>query len=123
MNLHEHRPLANQILEELVNRGKRHRDWPDAQAEARIEDELRARGKNFLDAWERVIAKTREGTGGRIYSDLDGARTEGLALMYFPTDRRPDDFDERRFVAPTSMRDVEPNTHIWLRYSQLDERY
>jgi hypothetical protein len=123
MHLHEHRPLANQILEELVTRGKRHRDWPDAQAEARIEEELRARGKNFLDAWERVIAKTHEGTGSRTYSDLDGARNEGKALMYFPTDRRPDDFDERRFVAPTSMRDVEPNTHIWLRYSQLDERY
>ncbi len=43
--------------------------------------------------------------------------------MYFPTDPRPDDSDERRFVAPTSMRDVEPSTHIWLRFAQLDERH
>jgi hypothetical protein len=123
MRLHEHRALANAILEELVNRGKRHRGWPDVEAEARMEDELRARGKKFLDAWERVISKTREGSGERTYSDLDRAKTEGKALMYFPTAPRPDDFDERRFVAPTSMRDVEPSTHVWLRFTQLDERH
>ncbi len=123
MRLHEHRALANKILEELVTRGKNHRDWPDAQAEGRMEDELRARGKKFLDAWERVITKTREGSGERTYSDLDRSKAEGKALMYFPTDPRPDDFDERRFVAPTSMRDVEPSTHIWLRFTQLDERH
>ncbi len=123
MRLHEHRALANQILEELVTRGKNHREWQDAAAEGRIEDELRARGKKFLDAWERVITKTREGSGERTYSDLDRAKTEGKALMYFPTDPRPDDSDERRFVAPTSMRDVEPSTHIWLRFTQLDERH
>ena len=123
MRLHENRALANQILEELVTRGKKHREWEDAEAEGRIEDELRARGKKFLDAWERVITKTREGSGERTYSDLDRAKTEGKALMYFPTDPRPDDFDERRFVAPTSMRDVEPSTHIWLRFAQLDERH
>jgi len=123
MRLHENRALANLILEELVIRGKNHRQWEDAEAEARMEDELRARGMKFLDAWERVITKTREGSGERTYSDLDRAKTEGKALMYFPTDPRPDDFDERRFVAPTSMRDVEPSTHIWLRFAQLDERH
>ena len=123
MRLHDHRALANAILEELVTRGKHHREWHDAGAEKRIEDQLRARGKNFLDAWERVIDKTRAGAGERTYSDLDRSRAEGKALMYFPTDPRPDDSDERRFVAPTSMRDVEPSTHIWLRFAQLDERH
>lgn len=42
--------------------------------------------------------------------------------MFFATDDPPDDHDERRFVAPTSMRDVEPSTHIWLRFAHLDER-
>jgi hypothetical protein len=123
MRLHEHRALANAIVEELVTRGRGHREWHDAEAEKRMEDELRKRSHKFLDAWERVIDKTRDGAGDRVYSTLDRARDEGTALMYFPTDPRPDDRDERRFVAPTSMRDVEPSTHIWLRFAQLDERH
>lgn len=122
MRLHDNRSLANDILEALVGRGKRHREWHDAEAEDRIEAELRARGRNFLDAWERVADKAKEGAAERTYSDLDRAKAEGTAVMYFATDDPPDDLDERRFVAPTSMRDVEPNTHIWLRFAQLDER-
>ena len=122
MRLHHNRALADAILEVLVTRARRHREWHDSDAERRIADELRARGRNFLDAWERVIDRTREGAGDRTYSDLDRARTLGTALMYFATDDPPDDSDERRFVAPTSMRDVEPSTHIWLRFAQLDER-
>ncbi|MCA9718154.1 MAG: hypothetical protein KC468_26015, partial [Myxococcales bacterium] len=58
----------------------------------------------------------------RTYSGLDRARSEGKPVMFFATDDLPDDSDERRFVAPTSMRDVEPSTHVWLRLAQLDER-
>lgn len=122
MHLHENREKANAILEALVARGREHRDWPDAGAEDRIEAELRARGRNFLDAWERVIAKAREGAAERVYSTLDRAKTEGKAVLYVATEDPPDDLDERRFVAPMSMRDVEPNTHVWLRFKQLDER-
>ncbi len=122
MRLHENRTLANDILEALVDRGKRHREWADATAEGRLEDELRARGTSFLDGWERVIAKAQDGGAERTYSDLDRAKHEGKSLMHTATDAAPDDVDERRFVAPTSMRDVEPSTHIWLRFAQLDER-
>ena len=122
MRLHANRPLADDILEVLVARAKHHREWHDATAERRIEDELRARGLSFLDAWERVIVRARAGAGDRTYSDLDRARNEGKAVMYFATDDPPDDTDERRFVAPTSMRDVEASTHLWLRFAQLDER-
>ena len=47
---------------------------------------------------------------------------EGKALMYTATDDPPDDHDARQFEAPTSMRDVEPSVHVWLRFAQLDER-
>ena len=92
-----------------------------AEAEERIENELRARGRNFLDAWERVMDRAREGASDRTYSDFDRAKSEGKAVMYMATDDPPDDLDERRFVAPTSMRDVEASTHLWLKYRQLDE--
>jgi superfamily II DNA/RNA helicase len=133
MRLHNNRSLADEILEVLVARAKRHREWHDKTAERRIEDEIRARGRSFLDAWERVAIRANKpyqghvdqddpGGGDRIYSSLDRAKHEGKPVMFFATDDPPDDHDERRFVAPTSMRDVEPSTHLWLRFAQLDER-
>lgn len=127
MRLHQNRALAEDVVEVLVTRAKHHREWHDSTAERRIEDELRARGLSFLDAWERVIDRAARldadgGAAERIYSDLDRAKHEGKPVMYFATDDKPDDSDERRFVAPTSMRDVEPSTHLWLRFAQLDER-
>jgi len=121
MNLHEHRARAEAILEELVARGRRHREWYDSSAEDRIESELRARGKNFLDAWERVIGRAVQGASNRVYSNFDRAKDQGKAVMYVATEDVPGDFDERKFCAPTSMRDVEPTTHLWLRFKPLDE--
>jgi phosphatidylserine/phosphatidylglycerophosphate/cardiolipin synthase-like enzyme len=115
MRLHDHRSLANDILEALVERGKKHRDWYDADAQERLVTELRARGRNFLDAWERVVDRATDGAAERIYSDLDKAKAEGKHVLHQPTDEPPDDLDERRFVAARSMRDVESNTHVWLR--------
>ena len=80
-----------------------------------------AQGANFLDAWERVVDRAKAGAAERTYSPYDMTTSEGKALLHTVTDERPVDFDERRFVAPTSMRDVEPETHIWLRLAQLDE--
>lgn len=122
MRIHQNRRLAEEVLERLVTRGCKHREWHDQQAEQRIADELRSRGKNFLDAWERIRDSAIEGGASRTYSGLDRAGRQGKAVMYFATDDRPDNRDERKFVAPTSMRDVEPSTHLWLRFAPLDER-
>lgn len=122
MKLHDNRPLAEQVLEALVTRGRKHRDWYDQEAEERIANELRARGKNFLDAWERVIDRAVEGAAQRTWSKQDKRKAEGVPLLHTATDDPPKDLDERRFQAPTSMRDVEPSTHIWLRFAELDKR-
>jgi hypothetical protein len=122
MKLHDLRPLAETVLEVLVKRGRKHREWHDSEAEERIENELRARGKNFLDAWERVIERANDGATERTWSKLDRKKHEGVPLLRTATDDPPADLDERRFQAPTSMRDVEPSTHIWLRFADLDKR-
>jgi hypothetical protein len=122
MRLHQNRPLADRVLEALVTRGRRHREWHDAEAEQRIADELRARGRNFLDAWERVMDRAKAGAAERTYSGLDRRKAEGKPVLHTATDDAPSDLDERRFVAPTSMRDVEPNCHVWLRFRQLDQK-
>jgi hypothetical protein len=121
MHLHPHRPKAEQILEKLILRARGHREWPDDGAETRIADLIRARGKSFLDAWERVVDKAITGAGGRTYSRMDRAGRD-VALLFTANDDPPDDHDERHFQAPTSMRDVEPSIPMWLRFKPLDER-
>jgi Helicase conserved C-terminal domain len=122
MELHANRARAEQVLEWLIVRARHHRGWSDDAAETRIADLIRARGKSFLDAWERLIDKAVAGAGGRTYSKNDRAGSEGLPLMFTASDDPPDDTDARYFQAPTSMRDVEPSVHVWLRFKPLDER-
>ncbi len=123
MKLHDERPAAEQILAWLVARAKKHRLFQDDDAEQRIGNLVQARGKSFLDAWERVADRARrEATTDRTYSKMDGSGSEGLPVIRMATDPEPADRDERAFLVPTSMRDVEPSAHVWLRFKQLDER-
>ncbi len=122
MRLHGNRPKAEQLLEHLILRARSHRDWPDDDAETRIADLIRARGKAFLDAWERVVDKAIAGAEGRTYSRMDRATNQGPALLFTANDPVPDDHDARTFQAPTSMRDVEPSIPMWVRFIPLDER-
>jgi hypothetical protein len=122
MNLHAQRPAAEKLLAWMVARARSHRRFHDDDAETRIADLVRARGKSFLDAWERVIDKARAGAASRTYSKNDRAGNEGLALLFTASDDPPNDHDARSFQVPTSMRDVEPSVHVWMRFKQLDER-
>jgi len=122
MEIDANRPEAERILEWMVNRARSHRLFADKDAESRIEEHVRRRGQHFLDDWQKVIARTREGAGSRIYSKNDRRDREGIALLFTAQDPPPDHFEERHFQAPTSMRDVEPNVHVWVRFKALDER-
>jgi hypothetical protein len=122
MKIHGNRPKAEKLLAWLITRARGHRDWHDNEAETRISDLIRARGRAFLDAWERVIDKATTGAASRTYSLNDRAGSEGLPLMFTATDEPPVDQDAGYFQAPTSMRDVEPNADVWVRFKQLDER-
>lgn len=122
MNLHDKRPAAEQILAWLVTRARGHRNFYDAEAEERIANLVRARGKSFFDAWERVVDKARAGATRRTYSANNRAGSEGKPLLFTAEDDLPSDHDERAFQVPTSMRDVEPSAHVWVRFKQLDDR-
>lgn len=122
MQIHEQRPAAERLLSWMVSRARGHRFFQDEEAEARIADLVRARGRSFFDAWERVVDRARAGAAKRVYSRNDRAGTEGLSLLFTSSDEPPEDLDARHFQVPTSMRDVEPSVHVWLRYKQLDER-
>jgi hypothetical protein len=122
MNIHANRPEVEKLLAWMVGRARGHRNFHDNDAETRIADLVRARGKSFFDAWERVIDKARDGAADRTYSRNDRAGSEGVPLLFSAGEDLPTDHDARSFQVPTSMRDVEPSTHIWLRFKQLDER-
>lgn len=122
MRLPENRALAETILEVLVRRGARHRKWDSTDAEERLEAELRARGKKFLDSWKKVVERAKSGAGQRTWSRFDKKKSEDPPLLHTANDETPSDLDERRFQAPTSMRDVEANTHLWIRFADLDKR-
>jgi hypothetical protein len=122
MEIHARRPAAEQVLERLVDRAGKHRIFRDKEAENRLKDYIAKRGRGFLDAWERVIDAARKGAATRQYSEYDGRKDEGKWLLYTANDDPPSDYDERKFLAPTSMRDVEPSVHVWARLKQLDER-
>ena len=120
MEIHDHRPAANQVLEWVVRRARGHRYFHDDAAETQLTTLVRARGKSFFDAWERVVDKAHAGAASRVYSKNDG--TEGKALLFTASDDPPEDHDARAFQVPTSMRDVEPGVHVWVRFKSLDER-
>lgn len=122
MEIHERRSAAERVLDRLVGRAGNHRVFRDKEAEDRLKDYVSRRGKSFLDAWERVVDAARKGAATRQYSEYDGRKNEGKWLLFTANDDAPDDRDEREFLAPTSMRDVEPSVHVWARLKQLDER-
>lgn len=122
MNIHAHRAEADALLEALMKRARSHRSFADADAEKRLGDFVGARGRNVLDAWERLMERAKKDGTTRIYSKLDRAGHEGKPLLYTANDPEPDDHDAKPFHAPMSMRDVEPSVHVWLRFAQLDER-
>jgi hypothetical protein len=120
MLLPEHRRSAERWVEALADRAARHDD-ADHGAVERLRGELRARCRSMLDSWERLVAEAREGAGGRRYSPFDKDKG-GKPLLSMSLGGGAMDSDEKKFVAATSMRDVEPTVHLWVQHRQLGGR-
>ncbi len=121
MEIAAHRAAAERAVAELAERGGR-------QSHGRYEEVkplLADRAQNLLDAWEGLVetAKT-EAAARRSYSPYDRDRAAGRPLLYSSGDeRRPEPgTDDAKFGAPTSMRDVEPNVHLWIERRALGGR-
>jgi hypothetical protein len=92
----------------------------DAVKRAALAASLTERGRALLDAWERLIVEARSGGYARSYSRFEADRAQKQLLRSaLDNDGTP---DEERFTAPTSMRDVEPVTHLWVERRQLGRR-
>jgi hypothetical protein len=84
------------------------------------------RSKSIVDKWRGIVSPTADSHGSaaaHCYSPYEEKRAKAIALMRTPeADAAADDANRLRptdpqfpFVAPTSMRDVEPSIAIWVR--------
>lgn len=114
--LGRYRDMAGAVVDVLAERARVH---DEDEAGERLAHALRERGNAVLDSWEQVLASAIEGSGQRRYSPYDEAK-EGKALLRTLEDAREGVTEhERKFIAPTSMRDVEGAVHVWVDRSMI----
>ncbi|MDO9018335.1 MAG: hypothetical protein Q7V43_15570 [Myxococcales bacterium] len=77
----------------------------------------------MLDAWISLVRASREGAGPRCWSPFDRGH-QGKPLLFSALEKEPPPkgSDDARFAAPTSMRDVEATTHIWVERRPLSRK-
>lgn len=124
MEIEASRELAELAVTVLAERAGTHTRMTGKDHD-RLVESLRDRGQALLDAWETVVKQARdEAAARRSYSRFDKDKTAGKPLLYMVVDEeRPEpNTDEARFVAPTSMRDVEPTVHLWIERRSLGGR-
>ncbi|MCA9711177.1 MAG: hypothetical protein KDK70_35385, partial [Myxococcales bacterium] len=95
-----------------AERARRHVDDPGFDGE-RLARHLRERGEAILDSWAEILGAAAEGSGQRCYSPYDEVK-QGKALLRGIEERSSLGEHDRKFTAPTSMRDVESTVHIWV---------
>jgi hypothetical protein len=82
------------------------------------------RADSLLNCWLGIINDRKSKLAHLHYSPYDTFRDKGRPLLRTALEVQVADPetqnmlspDERRFVAPTSMRDVEPSVHVWRRF-------
>jgi hypothetical protein len=116
MDLDAHRQTAQAAVEALVARAL---SQPGVTGDPDdVASELRILAQRVIDRWSGFIVEARAGGAQRCYSPYDVDRA-GVPLLYTALDeKRAQDqgaSETSRFVAPTSMRDVEPTVHLWLK--------
>jgi len=70
-----------------------------------------------LKGLEKLVHEARhEAAARRCYSPYDKDRSAGRPLLFGITDENVPDPNslDARFAAPTSMRDVESQVHLWI---------
>jgi hypothetical protein len=115
MELDAHKQAAEAAVRALVARAV---SQPGVTGNADdVESELRILAQRVLDRWSMFIADAKAGGAQRCYSPYDLDRA-GVPMLHTALDeKRAQELgmtDTRHFVAPTSMRDVEPTVHLWL---------
>jgi hypothetical protein len=120
MDIERHRDIAEAAVRALAARAGAQPGVSGARYDRTVA-EIAQRGRNLVDAWISLVAQARHEAGRRAYSPYDRDRAAGKRLLHTPLDEDlpPEGTDDAKFVAPTSMRDVEPTVHLWLERRRL----
>jgi hypothetical protein len=123
MDVEAERAVVDQAIEALAQRAGRERIGLDARAHEAMVETLRHQGRSLLDAWISLVRASREGAGARCWSPFDRGH-QGKPLLFSALEKEPPPkgSDDARFAAPTSMRDVEATTHIWVERRPLSRK-
>ncbi|MGM0578735.1 MAG: DISARM system helicase DrmA [Myxococcota bacterium] len=122
MKVSEYRAtVGNQVVEAIVRRAKGTMRQVSQDEAEEMAQTLRERLGKLLDTWEGLVEAAIEGAGERQYSTMDRG-SQGRPLLLTPNDvlrasepgGQPASKMDRRFLAPTSMRDVEPEVHVFV---------
>ena len=117
MSVREHRERTAEAVRGLAERGARQPGLTAERSEA-VRAALTARAQALVAAWEELARLALEGGYQRVYSPWDRGRpaaSRNLLRQVLETPEPQAPPEVELFTAPTSMRDVEPSTHLWLR--------
>ncbi|MDQ3264462.1 MAG: hypothetical protein M3Y59_12490 [Myxococcota bacterium] len=85
-----------------------------AEEAQRVEGLVKAQGRNIFDSWRQLMHRAAsEGAAERTYSPWEKPALRPLLSQVLDADSLTDP-DELKFTAPTSMRDVEATSPLWL---------
>ena len=119
MGLGEHREKGDRAAEAIALRAGGHTKLTSEESE-KLMAYLRPRAKNLLDAWDALAERARHAATNLAYSRFDREKDAGTPLLHTAEDPVAEPgSDEAKFVAPTSMRDVEPSVHLWIERKRL----
>jgi len=120
MRIADHRAQAEKAVQQIAERAA---GQPDLALEKRatLRTALVERGRALVAAWERLALLAPAGGYLRAYSPYDRGRGGAKAMLSTVLDpEQPQEEPEvKLFTAPTSMRDVEPVSHLWLKRGRL----
>jgi hypothetical protein len=123
MALPAHREIGTAAAALLAERAER-QPGSDRDGRGKRRAEVQRFAVNLLDAWDRLGAKMREAGTALSYSPYDKSKAAGKPLLRLLLDEEKVDpgSDEAKFIAPTSMREVEATVHLWLERRNLGGR-
>ncbi|MBN1654427.1 MAG: DISARM system helicase DrmA [Deltaproteobacteria bacterium] len=117
------RDVGECAVEQLVGRSKAHLSGKDRDAAEKLAGEIRQRSLNLLDAWTTLVDTSGDEPAQRDYSGFDTGGKSTRKLLRVPLQPiDPEQPLEAKFAAPTSMRDVENVTHIWIVGRRLGDK-
>jgi hypothetical protein len=101
------------VVDALVQRADQHGGGLSGLEVSLLKQTLRMRVEDLLDCWAHIADERRQTSGQMEYQREAG---KGSRLLHEPLSRelRDLDYKERKFVAPRSMRNVEPSVDVWV---------